>query len=120
MSTWASEMSQYRDSNGVIIDSVKKYVFDATTDADGQFSIDVSGLNITSILEVSSYVVGQTITPATDTANILLVKVVEVGNNTVKGVILKGNSFTTVLGVLVKSLLRGGIGINVKIVITCI
>lgn len=119
MTTWASEMSSYRDMSNNVIPSVKRYVVDSITDNDGQFTVDISLLNLSSILEVQSYLINQFITPTTDTANILQAHIVEVSTNTIKGVILKGNSITISLGSLVKTLLRGGAGVSVRLVITC-
>ena len=117
MTTWASEMSPYRDSDNQVIGNVKRYVFDVVTDNDGQFFVDLSPLNISEVIEVSSYLVGQIITPATDIVNVLNSRVIGVSNTSITGVIFKGNSITIALGVLFKSLIRGPAGITVKVTI---
>jgi len=120
MTTWASEMTQYRDSNGDVMQGVKRYVFDAVTDADGQFTVDLSALSLTAVLEVSSYTVGQTLTAATDVTTILAAKAVEVTATTIKGVLIKGNSLTISVGLLLKTLQRGGSGVSVKVIVTAL
>lgn len=118
MTTWASEMTQYRDSNGDVIQGVRRYVFDAVTDADGQFSIDLSQLGLTYIIEVNSYAIGQTLSAATDVTTLLAARVVEVTASSIKGVLIKGNSVTISVGLLLKTLLRGGSGVAVRVVVT--
>ena len=120
MTTWASEMTQYRDSNGDVMQGVRRYVFDAVTDVDGQFTVDLSALSLTAVLEVSSYTVGQTLTAATDVTTILTARAVEVTTTTVKGVLINGNSLTISVGILLKTLQRGGSGVSVKVIVTAL
>ena len=120
MTTWASEMTQYRDSNGDVIQGVRRYVFDAVTDADGQFTVDLSALGLAAVLEVSTYTVGQTLTAATDITTILAARAVEITTSAIKGVLVKGNSVTISVGLLLKTLQRGGSGVSVKVIVTAL
>lgn len=118
MSTWASEMTGYQNSDGSAITGVRRIVFDVVTDADGQFLVDISQFSVNQVLAVSAYAVGQSLTPATDVINILSAKVVDVTTTTIKGVLVKGNSVTIAIGLLFKSLIRGSSGVSVKVVVT--
>lgn len=117
MTTWASEMTDYRDADGAVIPSVRRFVFDAVTDADGQFTIDMTSLNLTSVLDVTCYCLGQAITPATNVSNILAARPVAISNTAITGVLVKGSSLTVSIGLLLNTLLRGGAGITVRIVV---
>lgn len=117
MTTWASEMTDYRDADGAVIPNVRRFVFDATSDSDGQFSIDLTALNLTSVLDVTCYCLGQSITPAANVANLLTAKAVSISNTAITGVLIKGNSLTVSIGLLLNTLIRGGAGINVRIVV---
>lgn len=117
MTTWASEMTDYRDADGAVIPNVRRFVFDAVTDADGQFAVDMTSLSLTSALDVTCYCLGQTITPATNVANILAARPVAISNTAITGVLVKGNSLTVSIGLLLNTLLRGGAGITVRIVV---
>ena len=118
MTTWASEMSGYQNADGTAVTGVRRIVYDVATDADGQFLADLTSFGANQVLSVSAYVIGQTVTPATDVINILSAKVVDVTDTTIKGVLIKGNSITIAIGLLFKSLLRGPSGLTVRLVVT--
>lgn len=117
MTTWASEMTEYRDSSGSVIPQVRKYVIDTVTDSDGQYSADLSQFGLTEILGVDAFILGQTINALTDASTVLIAKPVEVTSSLVKGVVIKGNSVTITVGLLLKTITRGGAGLNVRLVV---
>lgn len=117
MTTWASEMTEYRDSSNNVIPSVRKYVMDAVTDADGQYSVDLAPLGLDTIVGVEAFILSQSITAATDVTTILTARTVEITNTLIKGVLIKGNSVTVSVGLVLKTLTRGGAGINVRLVV---
>jgi len=117
MTTWASEMTEYRDSAGAALPNVRKYVFDVVSDADGQFAIDLTPLNLNYVCDVTCFCIGQALTPATNVANILIPRAVSITSTAITGVLVKGNSVTISIGLLLNTILRGGAGITVRVVV---
>ena len=117
---WHSELEgDNRDENNEAVFNVTTFYFDRTTDANGEFSIDLTALDvdIEQVLEVQSFVVNQTLSPVDNIVDKLFSSVVEITTTTVKGVVGLSNSATFGLGLLFNSLLRGGSGIDVKVIV---
>lgn len=120
MSMWHSELEgENRDENNEAVFNVTTFYFDRTTDANGEFSIDLTALDvdIEQVLEVQSFVLNQTLSPVDNIVDKLFSSVVEITTTTVKGVVGLGNSATISLGLLFNSLVRAGSGIDVKVIV---
>lgn len=117
---WHSELEgDNRDENNEAMANVTTFYFDRTTDANGEFNIDLTLLDvdIEQVLEVQSFVLNQTLSPVDNIVDKLFSSVVEISTTTIKGVVGLGNSATITLGLLFNSLLRAGSGIDVKVIV---
>lgn len=117
---WHSELEgDNRDENNEAMANVTTFYFDRTTDANGEFSIDLTALDvdIEQVIEVQSFVLNQTLSPVDNIVDKLFSSVVEISTTTIKGVVGLGNSATITLGLLFNSLLRAGSGIDVKVIV---
>jgi len=120
MSMWHSELEgDNRDENNEAMANVTTFYFDRTTDANGEFSIDLTALDvdIEKVIEVQSFVLNQTLSPVDNIVDKLFSSVVEVSTTTIKGLVGLGNSATITLGLLFNGLLRAGSGIDVKVIV---
>lgn len=105
-----------RDSAGNIINNVTEVFASTTSDADGQFEVDLTPFSFTELLGASAVVVGQSLTPATDINTMLTAMVLDADETMIRGVVASGNSLIVgALGTTVNTLVRGGSGNTVKI-----
>ncbi len=116
--TWQSESESYRDSNGNVMQGVKNYVFDATTDANGLFSVDASSLNLSNVLSARALTLGQSVTSSTNPSSLLIANVISISTTTITGVILKGVSLTVSVGASIDTVSKGGSGVSVRVIVT--
>lgn len=120
MSMWHSELEgDNRDESNEAMANVTTFYFDRTTDANGEFNIDLTLLDvdIEQVIEVQSFVLNQTLSPVDNIVDKLFSSVVEISTTTIKGVVGLGNSATITLGLLFNSLLRAGSGVDVKVIV---
>lgn len=117
MSMWESERRPAeQDSEGNQMEGVTEVYFDAVTDVNGEFSVDVSALDFVEILEVSGQIMDQTLSAVDDIVDKLTVNMVEITTVLVKGVIVKPVMIdVTVVGVSLAPIVRGGAGRAVKV-----
>lgn len=121
MSVWYSATGRNaRQEDGTPIARTGDVYINVTTDADGMFTIDLTtlGVEVKEVLDFTGWVLNQTLTAATDVANILRVVIVEVTETVVKGVVVLGNSVTVALGQVIKPVKRAGSGVEAKVKLT--
>lgn len=117
MSVWASSNNR-QDGNGDIINNVTEVFIDATTDVNGEISIDLTQLNFVEILDVSGNVLGQVLDTVVNVVDILSVLVVDITTTVVKAVVVLGQSLLIALGETSNSVQRAGAGKSVRIKVT--
>ena len=86
MSMWHSELEgDNRDENNEAMANVTTFYFDRTTDANGEFNIDLTLLDvdIEQVIEVQSFVLNQTLSPVDNIVDKLFSSVVEISTTTV-------------------------------------
>ena len=121
MSVWYSAAGRNtRQEDGTPIVRVGDIYINVITDASGMFTIELTnlGVEVEEVLDFKGWVLNQTLTAATDVANILHVMIVEVTETAVKGVVVLGNSVTVALGQLIKPVKRAGSGVEAKVKLT--
>lgn len=117
MSVWASDMSrQAQDGNGDKIKGMVEVYADATSDANGEFEVDLTPLDLVEVLDATAMIVGQTLNAVDDITTKVLAAVYEISNTVVRGAVVQPTSTTvSVLGTNVAALERGNSGQNVKV-----
>lgn len=117
MSVWASDMSrQAQDGNGDKIKGMVEVYADATSDANGEFEVDLTPLDLVEVLDATAMIVGQTLSAVDDITTKVLAAVYEISNTVVRGAVVQPTSTTvSVLGTNVAALERGNSGQNVKV-----
>lgn len=117
MSVWASDMSrQAQDGNGDKIKGMVEVYADATSDANGEFEVDLTPLDLVEVLDATAIILGQTLDAVDDITTKVLATVYEISNTIVRGAVVQPTSTTVnVLGTDVAAVERGPSGQNVKV-----
>lgn len=117
MSVWASDMSRNaQDESGAKIKGIVEVYADATSDANGEFEVDLTPLDFIEVLDATAIILGQTLDAADDITTKVLATVYEVSNTIVRGAVIQPTSTTVnVLGTDVAAVERGGSGQNLKV-----
>lgn len=117
MSIWASESGRpAQNQNGDVIKGMVEIYGTDTTDSNGQFTINIQQFDLVEVLEVTAFIVGQTLTAADSIVDKLTATVIEVTNTVIKGVVTKPQLIDVTTGVgEIAPVQRGGQGNEVKI-----
>lgn len=120
MSMWASEAGRTaQNSNGETLTGMVEIYGTDTTDANGQFLLNLTQFDLVEVLEATATLVGQTLSGADDIVDKLTASIVEVSNTLVKGVVTQPQAIDVTAGVgEIAPIQRGGSGNEVKVKVT--
>ncbi len=97
MSIWYSQSNRSaQDSEGRPIERIIDVYTEISTDINGQFEVDITEFNFTQIIDVSGFIIGQTLSTLDIITDKLFVSVIEVTNTVIKGVIIKPTIITSI------------------------